>query len=197
MAVGGGIGVDRAQFWAMVEAARPTGDVDGQGCQQHTARLIAALRKLPADELLAVERIRQELQLEAYSWDLWGAAHLLGGGGCSDSGFIEFRGWLLAQGRAAWEGALRDPDSLATHPQVRGLPLAQRWWGGWFACEEMLYAADETYRQQTGDELPLEQIPVGPLPPEPRGERWDPDDDEQLLRRYPRLFAWLHAAPPP
>jgi uncharacterized protein DUF4240 len=107
-------------------------DVDGQGCQQHTARLIAALRKLPASELLEVERIQQELQLEAYGWDLWGAAHLLGGGGCSDSGFIEFRGWLPAQGRTTWEGALHDPDSLAAHPQVRGLPLARRWWGGRF-----------------------------------------------------------------
>jgi hypothetical protein len=186
--------MDRAQFWAMVESTRPASHGD---CQQHTTWLIAALRKLPASELPEVARTQQELKLEAYSWDLWGAAHLLGGGGCSDSGFIAFRSWLLTQGRTAWEDALRDPDSLASHPQVRGLPLAQRWWGGWFACEEILYAADEAYRQQTGDDLPVEQVPGSPLPREPLGERWDPDDDEQLRRRYPRLFAWLHEAPPP
>jgi len=181
----------------MVEAARPASDVDGQDCQQHTVQLIAALRELPASEILDFERLQQELKLEAYRWDLWGAAHLLGGGGCSDSGFIAFRGWLLAQGRATWEGALRDPDSLATHPQVRGLPREQRWLGGWFQCEEVLYVADEAYLQQTGEDLPLEQVPGGPLPAEPHGQRWDPDDDEHLRRRYPRLFAWLHDAPPP
>jgi hypothetical protein len=33
-----GIGVDRAQLWAMVEAVRPASHGD---CQQHTAQLIA------------------------------------------------------------------------------------------------------------------------------------------------------------
>jgi hypothetical protein len=33
-------------------------------------------------------------------------------GGCSDDCFVYFRCWLLAQGRASWEAALGDPDSL-------------------------------------------------------------------------------------
>jgi len=72
-------------------------------------------------------RIQRELLAESYRWDLWGAAHLLGGGGCSDNGFDDSRGWLLTQGRATWQGAFRDPDSLAAPPQVRGLPPDLRW----------------------------------------------------------------------
>ena len=49
---------------------------------------------------------------DAYTWDLWGAAYLINGG-CSDDGFAYFRSWLISRGRAAYEEAVRDPDSLA------------------------------------------------------------------------------------
>jgi len=128
--------MERAQFWAMVEAARPA---SGEGCEQHTTNLVAALLELLASEILDYRRIQRELLAESYRWNLWGAAHLLGGGGCSDDGFDDFRGWLLTQGRATWQGAFRDPDSLAAHPQMRGLPPDLRWLGGSFQCEAMLY----------------------------------------------------------
>jgi hypothetical protein len=186
--------MQRAEFWAMIEAAKPACGGDGQ---PHTAQLVAALGALPASEILDYRRIQDELLAESYSWDLWGAAHLLGGGGCGDDGFDYFRGWLLAQGQATWQAACRDPDWLAEHPQVRALPLQRRWWGGWFACQDMLYVAHDAYRQRTGADLPLGDLPGPRRPATPGGERWDPDDDEQLRRRYPRLFAWLHAAAPP
>lgn len=47
-----------------------------------------------------------------------GAAYLINGGR-SDDGFDHFRGWLLTQGRATWQAALAEPDSLASHPQVQ------------------------------------------------------------------------------
>ncbi|EKC76209.1 hypothetical protein LEA_04821 [human gut metagenome] len=33
--------------------------------------------------------------------------------GCSDDGFIDFRAWLIAQGKEVYMNALRDPDTLA------------------------------------------------------------------------------------
>lgn len=54
--------MDRAQFWAMVEAAR---SVRGD-CAQHAARLVAALAELPAAEILAYEHIHDELMAESY-----------------------------------------------------------------------------------------------------------------------------------
>ena len=52
---------------------------------------------------------------ESYRWDLWSAAYLANGG-CSGDGFDYFRGWLIGQGRTAYETVLADPDALA----VRG-----------------------------------------------------------------------------
>jgi len=40
-------------------------------------------------------------------------------GGASDDGFEYFRGRLVAQGRAVYDQAVTDPDSLAGLPAVR------------------------------------------------------------------------------
>lgn len=55
--------------------------------------------------------------------DLWAAAFVLMGG-CSDDSFMDFRSWLILQGRDAIEAIVRDPDSLADYPFVES-PSAQ------------------------------------------------------------------------
>lgn len=107
--------MDRQQFWALIEAAKAA---SGGDCTRQAAQLVAALRQRSPDDILAYHRVELELMAESYRWDLWGAAYLINGG-CSDDGFDYFRGWLLTQGRATWEAAVADPDSLAAHPQVR------------------------------------------------------------------------------
>jgi hypothetical protein len=107
--------MDREQFWALIEAARTA---TGGDCQAQTAQLVAALRQRPVVEVLDWDHIQDELWVESYRRDLWGAAYLINGG-CSDDGFDYFRGWLLGQGQAVWQAALAAPDSLADHPQVR------------------------------------------------------------------------------
>ena len=184
--------MDRPRLWVMVEAARPA---QGWGCTQHAARLVAALAQLPVVEILAYQQIHDQLMAESYHWDLWGAAYLLNFG-CSDDGFDYFRGWLLAQGRMVWEAALQDPDGLAELPQVRAL-APQRRWQSWFWCQDILGVAYEAYERRTGQ--PVTEATVRGIfgatagPSTPGGERWDPDDDQQMCRRYPRLFAWHHA----
>jgi hypothetical protein len=102
-----------------------------------------------------------------------GAAYLLNFG-CSDDGLDYFRGWLLTQGRAIWEAALQNPDGLAELPQVREL-APQRRWESWFWCQDILGGAFEAYQRRTWS---------------PGGEPRDPEDDQQMRRRWPRLFAW-------
>jgi Protein of unknown function (DUF4240) len=58
--------------------------------------------------LAAFSRYRRE----AYSWDLWGAAYVVNGGG-SDDGFEYFCCWLVSRGREVYESALADSDGLA------------------------------------------------------------------------------------
>jgi hypothetical protein len=104
--------MDREQFWALIEAAKAA---TGGDCRAQTAQLVAALGQGLVEAILDWDRIHSELRVESYRWDLWGAASLINGG-CGDDGFDYFRGWLLGQGRAVWQAALADPDSLADHP---------------------------------------------------------------------------------
>jgi Protein of unknown function (DUF4240) len=183
--------MDRTKLWAMAEAARPAGAVD---CAQHAARLLAALAELPTAEILAYQHLHDQLMAESYHWDLWGAAYLLNFG-CSDDGFDYFRGWLLTQGRAIWEAALQDPDGLAELPQVREL-APQRRWNSWFWCQDILGVAYEAYQRRTGQPITPQNVcdmfDAGPPRAtwSPGGEPWDPEDDQQMRQRWPRLFAW-------
>ena len=55
----------------------------------------------------------------AYQYGLWTAASVIERGGCTDDGFIDFRGWLIAQGREVYMAALKDPDTLADAPDYQ------------------------------------------------------------------------------
>jgi Protein of unknown function (DUF4240) len=177
--------MNREQFWALVEST------SGGGCEQHAQRLTAELRRLPPTEILAFGRIQQQLLAESYHWDLWGAAYLIQAG-CSDNGFENFRGgWLIGQGRAVFEAALRDPDSLAEHPQIQAVTTANRLQLS-VECEDLLFVANDPYRGATGEEPDFYEPEVlRRLRAGPAGEDWDFDDDDELRRRYPKLWARL------
>jgi hypothetical protein len=187
--------IDRDRLWALVHAARAA---SGGACRQQAAQLVGALGRLPTSQLLAFDRIATQLWAESSRWELWGAAYLLNGG-CSADGFDYFRGWLLGQGRATWAAALDDPDSLASHWQVRALPSRLRWDGPLW-CEALLYVAGDAYRAVTGEQLPALAPGAADAmchPPTPLGQAWDFDDPVELRRRLPRLWALLgwHATP--
>ena len=119
---------------------------------------------------------------QGYGWPLWGAAYLLNGG-CGDDGFDDFRGWLVTRGRAVFEAALADPDSLADVVTTDELSEV--------ACEDVLGAAWEAHQQLTGRNLPAGSARA----PRPElGEGWDFDDDAEMRRRYPRISALVDRA---
>jgi hypothetical protein len=177
--------MEREQFWALVEST------SGGGCEQHAQRLQAELRRLPPAEILAFGRIQRHLLAESYRWDLWGAAHLIQAG-CGDDGFENFRGgWLLGQGRAAFEAALHDPDSLAKHPHIQAVTAATRWQLS-VECEDLLFVANDAYQAATGEEPDFYEPEVlRRLRGGPAGDRWNFDDEAEQRRRYPRLWAKL------
>jgi hypothetical protein len=172
--------VQQDRFWELVEAS---GEGSGGDCEAQATQLAAMLEQLPAAEIISFERHSVRLLGEANHRDLWGAAWQVNGG-CSDDGFLYFRGWLLTQGRATWEAAVRDPDSLATHPAVATQAALE--------CEDVLYVASVAYRARTGTELDRGLVGedlVGFT--RPRGAHWDFEDDDELRRRLPRLWARL------
>jgi Protein of unknown function (DUF4240) len=182
--------VDRDGFWALVEAAGEAARWDAEGVADD---LVCRLRELPVAELVDFDTVQRALLAESYRWDLWGAAYLLNGG-CSGDCFEYFRAWLIAQGRAVYEAALRDPDSLAGHPAVRDQHArdARAFDGG-----ELLAVAERAYEHATAGQAvpPLADL-VDDLrgthaaaPPSAAGEPFDFDDRDELRRRYPRLMA--------
>jgi Protein of unknown function (DUF4240) len=182
-------GMDREQFWALVEAAKAAA---GGNCKQQAAQLVAALAERSVSEVLDYHHIHSWLMAQSYRLELWGAAYLINGG-CSNDGFDYFRGWLLGQGPAIWQAALHAPDSLASHPQVRAR-ASQRERLDTLNCEAIWGVADEAYQALTGQELTVEVVDMHPWPPELEedwdpGEDWDFDDAAEMRRRFPRLWA--------
>lgn len=153
-------------FWSIIERARE----GSEDYEQTAERVLELLQAASIEEIEAFERGRARLMVGSYTWALWGAAYLINGG-CSDDGFDYFRGWLLTQGRAVFEAALANPDSLA------GIAEQD------LECEDILYVAYRAYEEKTGGEIDGISMDYSDL-----GEGWDFDDDEEMQRRYPRLF---------
>ncbi len=170
--------MDKAQFWRLIEAAKAK---SGGECEEQVELLEKALVKLPPEEIIAFDRILDELCDEAYRWDLWGAGQLINGF-CSDDGFFYFRSWLVAQGKTVYENALANPDSLA---DVVGPDFDNA------ECEPLLYIAGTAYKAKTGQELPYPddfvENPSGQyVAHEPAGPKPNVDNASAF---YPRLWA--------
>jgi hypothetical protein len=171
-------------FWAVIDRAtadRPAspGDV--------AKRAAAELATRDQAEIVAWDRHLGKVMAASGKEDLWAAAYLINGG-CSDDGFDNFRGWLIAHGRDAVARAVREPDSLAEMSVIKAAAES----GAVFEAGEVLTIAADAYAQATGDELPSSDAP--PTRPDP-ADLWDFDDEDEMQRRLPRLSA-LFLEPP-
>ena len=165
--------MDDTRFWDIIESGRMT-PLDDQDRQ--LAAFVERLNGLPPEELVDFHRLFTEKIADAYTWDLWGAAHLINGG-CSDDGFAYFRSWLISRGRTVYSGALREPDSLASivDPDRDD-----------YEFEDLWGIAQVVFEATTGEEMPVLDFD---WPAEPRGTRWDFEDDDLASQKLPRLAA--------
>jgi hypothetical protein len=171
-------------FWAVIERAT----VDLPGSPDEVAkRAIADLAAREPEEIVAWGRHLDKVMAASGVEDLWAAAYLINSGS-AEEGFDAFRGWLVAHGRTVFAGAVRDPDSLADLPAVRGAADS----GAVFEAEAVLSIAPDAYAQATGDVWPE---PAGPATRPDPGDLWDFDNDDEMRRRLPRLSA-LFLEPP-
>ncbi|MGP4030101.1 DUF4240 domain-containing protein [Actinomadura sp. 3N407] len=138
----------RDQFWTFIDDARNAAE-DANDADSVATSAIEIMTGWSADAIARVEQPLWDVLAESYRGDLWGAAYLINGG-ASDDGFEYFRGWLVSQGRAVYEAALTDPDSLATVPTVLEAASAGHDLDG----EAILSIAWHAYQQKTGEELP-------------------------------------------
>lgn len=171
-------------FWAVID--RATADRPGRPDEVAT-RATAELATRDPDEIVAWGRHLDKVMAASGKEDLWAAAYLINGG-CSEEGFDNFRGWLIANGRDVVARAVREPDSLADLPAVRAAAST----GAVFEAEEVLTIAEEAHQQAAGAPLPPRETPL--VRPDP-AMLWDFDNEDEMQKRLPRLSAMFLEPP--
>ncbi|TKV59179.1 DUF4240 domain-containing protein [Nakamurella flava] len=169
--------MDEDGFWRLVDEARAGSSALDEST---VGRLRVLLDGLSPRSTLDAVRIHDELVRRAYTWDLWAAGYLVGGG-MSDDSFWDFRQWLIAMGRATYERVLADPDALVDVSTD---------------MEEIDSGLGEIYGYefvQAAERKQLE-VPTGEAgSDEPRGEEFPEDDDDWFAEHFPRLWAAVRA----
>lgn len=161
-----------AEFWQIIDDSVAAA---GTGQQAQIKFLHRKLGALPPEEIVAFEREYDLRRNEAYTWNLWGAAYLINGG-CSDDGFEYFRAWLISRGRAVFEAAVANPDTLAAHIDPDDDD---------HEFEDFLYLPRTVYKETTGKNADYKTGVE--FKKELDGEAWDFDDDAAISSRLPML----------
>jgi hypothetical protein len=173
----------REEFWDLI-AATKCDDAD-----EHAAALVGRLAGQPPDEIVDFEYWWGRFQMEAYRRDLWAAAHHANGG-CSHDGFLDFRCWLILQGREAFERVVADPNALAD--LVAGGTADGEFmcecdpaFDAWLRATGVEYLTSDAY---AGFDAAYEARHPEPPPGGELGEPWDFYDPQQIQQRLPRFF---------
>lgn len=168
--------MDTNSFWSLIDKSRAASA--GEPAQQ-LEEVGALLDKFSADEIVEFEGLFSENFYSSYSWSLWGAAYVIGGG-CSDDSFDYFRGWLISRGRKVFDVAVANPDELAsliTEEDEEVDCQVEGWQSvavlAWCRKTKKDYSAFPFKKRQTYADGPA-------------GEEWT---EEDLDRLYPKLSA--------
>jgi hypothetical protein len=182
--------MDEARFWSLIDASVQASPP--QHIQED--RLAAALDALPADDVAAFDRMFWTQMRRAYTWDLWGAAYIIHGG-ASDDGFEYFRRWLVSRGKAAFEAALQNADSLAALiPVSQDEPAEFESFPSIAATVWKSKTGIDPYTAKDGGGFFDTTYLAATQPSDPSGEPFEEDQD-YLARRWPRLSERFGDAP--
>lgn len=158
------------QFWKLIHLTYEKSKGNFETQQQI---LHQELRKLQPIEVVHFDNKFRQLRGNAYTWDLWGAIYIIHGG-CSDDSFMDFRDWVIAQGKDFYYLTLSDPGSLVDVDPER---IDVDW-------EGMGYVPNTVFKEITGQEIPSVQVKSNEI----TGEEWDENNDD-LKNRFPKLWA--------
>ena len=103
--------MNKEQFWNIVNEVHSSTDPRNQ--KEVLTALRDRLRNLPSEEILEWKQIFSFYQDAARRSDLWAASAAMGAHS-SDDGFMDFRSWLISQGRDVYMSALKAPESLVS-----------------------------------------------------------------------------------
>ena len=98
--------VNKDTFWTLIDQAK-----EHKGSSNEW--LMEQLMDMGPEQARTFDTLARVYIDLAYQYGLWTAASVMEQCGCSDDGFIDFRTWLVGQGKEVYMAALKDPDSLA------------------------------------------------------------------------------------
>lgn len=128
--------IDKETFWQLIGEMKVE---CGQDMDASIRWMKQRLLEMPPEQSLRFHALVHGYEDAADKYGLWSVASLIKEYGCSDDGFIDFRAWLIAQGKETYMAALADPDSLSEVPRY-----------GDCAFEVFSYVGDYAYEEQTG-----------------------------------------------
>ena len=97
-------------FWALIQEAKTACGQDLNAMEYYLQEQLVSMGPAAAKDFHDILQAYEDL---ADQYGLWDAASVIMEYGCSDDGFIDFRAWLIAQGKDVYMNALREPDTLA------------------------------------------------------------------------------------
>ena len=128
--------INKESFWDLIHEAKNACGQDMDAMLAYLKDRLVSMGHAQAQNFHDIIHAYEDL---ADKFGLWDAAGIMKEYGCSDDGFIDFRAWLIAQGREVYFAALADPDSLADV-----VPY------GDCCFEQLSYVGDYAYEQLTG-----------------------------------------------
>lgn len=121
-------------FWDIIAQARKSYGQDDEMVYEYIKKQLIELGPDHAQDFHDILHAYSSL---ADKLGLWSVVNLMGQS--SDDSFIDFRSWLISQGRDAYFAALKNPDSLADMDPGDGF---------WF--ESLTYVGDAAKREMCG-----------------------------------------------
>lgn len=128
--------INQDSFWDLIHETKNACGQDMDAMLAYLKDRLVSMGPTQAQNFHDIIHAYEDL---ADKFGLWDAAGIMKEYGCSDDGFIDFRAWLIAQGREVYFAALADPDSLADV-----VPY------GDCCFEQLSYVGDYAYEQLTG-----------------------------------------------
>ena len=102
--------INKESFWDLIHEAKNACGQDMDAMLAYLKDRLVSMGHAQAQNFHDIIHVYEDL---ADKFGLWDAAGIMKEYGCSDDGFIDFRAWLIEQGREVYFAALADPDSLA------------------------------------------------------------------------------------
>ncbi len=158
--------MDEACFWTIIEKTKGHASSPAEQIEL----LIAELELFKATEISKFQKILQQKMAELYHWDLWAVAYLAQGG-CSDDAFEAFRPWIILQGPAVYQLALKDVTKLSAYVPP----------GNETQAEGLLFAPAIAYENRAGK-------PMRPAKAKAHKIKGKPWEEADLPRRYPEVY---------